>query len=276
MDSQVQGASGEAWAMSALDGVSTHVTEVARVERLSARFVRVTLAGGLDRFRPVGPDQFVYVLLPPPGRAALTVDATFTWSRYEELAELDRPVGAYYTVREHRPDRGEVDLDVFLHDPAGPGSGWAATAEPGSPAALWGPRTAWQPPSGTARWLLVVDETGIPALEAVVASRPPGLSVTALIEASDPADLSHLDLEVEVHHVWRSGAPAGTTDLLVEAVRDLELAPDWLYAWGGAESRAMRDVRRHLRAEVGLAREQVSMTPYWRHPRHATDAVDED
>lgn len=262
--------------MSALDAIPTHVTEVARVERVSARFVRVTLAGGLDGFRPVGPDQFVYVLLPPPGRVELTVDATFTWTRYEELAEEDRPVGAYYTVREHRPDPGEVDLDVFLHDPAGSGSGWAATTEPGAPAALWGPRTAWQPPPGTERWLLVVDETGVPALEAVVASRPPELPVTAVIEASDPADLSHLDLDAEVHLVWRTGARAGTTDLLVDAVRALDLAPEGLYAWGGAESRAMRDVRRHLRTEVGLDREQVSMTPYWRHPRHAADEMEED
>lgn len=276
MVGRAQGVDGEVWSVSALDAIPTHVTEVARVERLSARFVRVTLAGGLDGFRPVGPDQFVYVLLPPPGRSALTVDATFTWTRYEELAEEDRPVGAYYTVREHRPDRGEVDLDVFLHDPAGPGSGWAATTEPGAPAALWGPRTAWQPPPGTQRWLLVVDETGLPALEAVVASRPPELPVTAVIEASDPADLSHLDLDAEVHLVRRSGAQAGTTDLLVGAVRALDLAPEGLYAWGGAESRAMRDVRRHLRTEVGLAREQVSMTPYWRHPRHGADAVDED
>ncbi|MGV3758651.1 MAG: siderophore-interacting protein [Actinomycetota bacterium] len=262
--------------MTVLDAIPTHVTAVARTERLSARFVRVTLTGDLGRFRPVGPDQFVYLLLPPPGRTELTVDTSFTWTGYEAMPEADRPVGAYYTVRAHRPEVGELDLDVFLHDPVGPGSGWAATVSPGAPAALWGPRTAWAPPATTRRWLLVADESGVSALEAVVAARPPGVAVTAVVEASDPTDLVDLDLGVEVHHLWRGEAPAGTTDLLVEAVRRLELEPTDLYAWGGAESRAMRDVRRHLRSVVGLAREQVSMTPYWRHPRHATDPLDED
>ena len=46
------------------------------------------------------------------------------------------------------------------------------------------------------------------------------------------------------------------------------------YVWGGAESRAMTAVRRYVRHEVGLAREQVDLVPYWRHQAHAADPVD--
>jgi NADPH-dependent ferric siderophore reductase len=251
------------------DAIPTHVTSVVRAERISARFVRVTFAGGLERFRPVGPDQFVYVLVPPPHRDDLTIGADFLWSDYYEMPEPDRPVGAYYTVRHHRPEVGEIDCDVFLHHPAGPASAWAATAAAGAPAALWGPRTAWDPPPGTDHWLLVADETGLPAVEAVLEQLPATAGVTTVVEVSDLEDVVRIDRDVI--HVHRDGRAAGTTDLLVEAVRSLDLDPAGLYAWGGSESRAMRDVRVHLRHTVGLAREQVSMTPYWRHASHAND-----
>jgi NADPH-dependent ferric siderophore reductase len=257
--------------VSDLDAIPTHVTEVERCERRGDTFVRVTFAGGLDRFRPIAPDQFVYVLLPPPGRTVLPVTTDFRWTEFDEMAERDRPIGAYYTVRQFRPEAGELTCDVFLHDPAGAASTALADVVPGTPAALWGPRTAWSPPLATSRWLLVADETGVPAAQVILESLPTGADVTVLVEVDDAGGLD----VAGATFLPRGGAKAGTTDLLVEAVRGLDLESAGLYAWGGAESRAMRDVRRHLRGAVGLARQQVSMTPYWRHPAHAADADDD-
>ena len=48
------------------------------------------------------------------------------------------------------------------------------------------------------------------------------------------------------------------------------------YVWGGAESRAMTAVRRHVRHERGLAREQVSLVAYWRHRDHPPEPESED
>jgi NADPH-dependent ferric siderophore reductase len=78
--------------------------------------------------------------------------------------------------------------------------------------------------------------------------------------------------EVELTWLHRDGREAGTTDLLVDALRRGLTPQPTTYAWGGAESRAMTAVRRHLRHDVGLGRDQVSMTPYWRHASHAGDA----
>jgi NADPH-dependent ferric siderophore reductase len=258
------------------DQIRTHVTTVLRTERISSACTRVTFGGGgLERFRWRAPDQFVYVLVPPPGHDDLVIGTDFRWSAYHELPDAVRPVGAYYTVRAHRAEVGEIECDVFLHDPAGPASTWAASATEGGPAALWGPRTAWDPPTGTTRWLLVADQTGVPAVEAILRWLPDGGEVTVLVEA-DGVDAVPQLAGRDVAWLARDGTPAGTSSVLVDAVRSLDLDADGLYAWGGAESRAMRDVRRHLRCEVGLARGQVSMTPYWRHALHAGDDDPED
>ncbi|MGE3620517.1 MAG: siderophore-interacting protein, partial [Acidimicrobiia bacterium] len=138
------------------DAIPTFVTRVVRVADENPRLRRITFGGGdLARFAPLGPDTFVYVLLPPPGRRDLTVDRSFTWLGWAATPEEDRAVGGYYTVRAWRPEPAEVDALFELHEPAGPASAWAARAEPGDPVALWGPREAYAPPPGT-EWLLLV------------------------------------------------------------------------------------------------------------------------
>ena len=42
------------------------------------------------------------------------------------------------------------------------------------------------------------------------------------------------------------------------------------------ESRAMTAVRKYVRQEIGLAREQVSLVAYWRHATHAGDPADDE
>ena len=104
------------------------------------------------RSRPAGPDTFLFLLLPPPGRTELGIDQTFTWEAHARMAVEDQPVGGYYTVRRWRPEVAELDVWMVLHGDGGHrSSAWAARAQPGDRVALWGPRTAYHPPEGTDR-----------------------------------------------------------------------------------------------------------------------------
>lgn len=253
----------------------TFLTEVASVEDIHPHLRKVTFRGGdLRTFEPVGPDTFLYLLLPPPGRDALTIDQSFTWEAHATMADEDKPVGAYYTVRAWRPEAAELDILMVMHGDTGPASGWAMRAATGDPVALWGPRTAHAPPDGTAELLVVVDETGLPAAAVIVEELPD--DVRAVVVAEVACEAERLELadrpNVTVRWLHRDGAPAGTTTLLVDTVRSLPpLAPN-TYVWGGAESRAMTAVRRHVRGERGLPREATSLVAYWRH----VDTSDED
>lgn len=267
-----------------LDAIPTRLTSVVRNEPLGPHYRRITFAGGdLAGYQPLAPDDFVYVLLPPPGRSQLTIDASFTWLGYDAMAPEERPVGAYYTVRHHRPEAAELDIDVFLHEPSGPASGWARTAAPGDPVALWGPRTGFRPPPADEVdwWLLVADESGLPALAAILEWLPPGAVVRGFVEVPHPAEVPPLPTvagttDVQVAMLARGDAEAGTTTQLVDAVRALDLPPGRPYVWGGGESRAMTAVRQHVRRTVGYPRDRVSLIAYWRHRAHAADPADDD
>lgn len=56
----------------------------------------------------------------------------------------------------------------------------------------------------------------------------------------------------------------GTGDALLASIKASDLDPESCYVWGGAESRILTTIRRHLRDEKAFEREQVSLIAYWR------------
>jgi len=250
----------------------TFLTQVTAVEDIHPHLRQITFGGGDLRdlnFAPVGPDTFLFLLVPPPGRTELGIDQSFTWEQHERMPEAERPVGAYYTVRRWRPEPAELDVLFVLHEDPGPASAWAAQAQPGNPVALWGPRTAFDPPAGTDRYLLVADETGLPAVAVILEQLPAGVTARVFAEVGSPEE--HHDLPdspaIEVTWLYRNGAAPGTTTLLPDAVKAMPWpAGDGTtpYVWGGGESHTMTAVRRYVRDTIGLAREAVDLVAYWR------------
>lgn len=265
--------------MAEMQEIRTMITTVSAVEDIGPHLRQITFKGGdLDTFTPFGPDTFLYVLLPPPGRTQLTIDQSFTWEAHGRMPEAERPVGAYYTLRRWRPETSELDAHFVLHGDEGPASAWALRAEVGDLVALWGPRTAWNPPALTTHYLLVADETGLPAVGAILEFLGDEVAVTIVAETDGPVDRPELPSRDGVEVLWvdRDGAPPGTTTLLPDAVAALDLDVDGLYAYGGAESRAVTAVRKLLRRERGCTREQVSMVGYWRHALSPTEGDEDD
>jgi NADPH-dependent ferric siderophore reductase len=259
--------------------IRTFITSVARVDDVHPTLRRITFAGGdLATFAPAGPDTFLYVLLPPPGRTELTIDGSFSWEAFVAMPPDEQPVGAYYTLRRWDPVTTELEVLFVLHQPAGPASTWAATASVGDPVALWGPRTAFEPPAGTDRYLLVADDTGLPAVAAILDSLDHDAPVTVLAEVADADAHQELAVRPSVSVTWlhRGCAPAGTSTGLADAAAALAPMGSSTYVWGGGESRAMTAVRRVVRQRWGLPREAVSLVAYWRHSAHADDPTDDD
>ncbi|WP_158573962.1 siderophore-interacting protein [Streptomyces triticagri] len=268
-----------------VNAIRTRVTSVVRVEQVTPIFKQITFGGGdLGSYTPGGHDQFIYVMTPPAGRTELTVDSSFSQEDFGRFAEEDRPIGGYYTLRRWRPEVAEIDMLFVLHGigddthtEPGPSATWAAGAAPGDPVALWGPRTIYEPPADTDWLLLVGDETGLPAICVILENLPEGTPAHVFVELGDDADRLPLPDRPDIHVTWliRGDAPAGTTTLLHDAVRALDHPDGNVYAWGGAESRSMAAIRKHLRRERRIDRTRVRMTGYWRHTSTPAD-VDTD
>ena len=256
-----------------------HLT-VLRRERLSPHWMRITLGGGeIDRFRPMGYDQWFRLFLPLGGdegldRLPAKANKLFGYLRYLRIPDGVRPVMRNYTVRAFRPataERGaEIDVDFVLHGSAedgtaGPASRWAETCEAGESVVIIDEGLAFNPERGTDRVVLVSDETGLPAIAGVCASLPASASGVVIVEvpsAEDALEFAH-PAGVTVEWIVREhDAKPGTLALAALQQASLPDAPFHAYIVG--EQALPTEARRHLVGERGVSKDLVSFCGYWR------------
>ena len=239
--------------------------EVRRVERLTPRMVRVTLGGAeLGGFTVEQPAASVRVLLPSPGAGELVVP---TWNGNEFLL----PDGRRPTIRTFTPWRVdaealELDVGIVVHG-GGVASEWAASAEPGRPAAISGPGRGYTVDRDAPAYLVAGDETAVPAITQVLDAIPDTTPVQVRIEVAHADGRLALPAHPSANVEWCElprGVPPG--DALGTAVSDVDL-PDGARVWAAGEAAAVQRIRRHLFDDRGLARAQTSVRGYWKHGR---------
>lgn len=172
-----------------------------------------------------------------------------------------------YTVRRLDPAAAEMDVDFVRHGDEGLASAWAERAQPGDTigAAAGGGVTA----PVADRYLIVGDETALPAIGRMLERLPAAAVGTVFVEVDGPAEEQDLIAPAGLELVWlhRGGAPAGTTTLLTDAVKNHtfpDVPGEKVFAWISAESAVVLDLRRHLRNNVGMDRKSTLVIGYWK------------
>lgn len=242
---------------------------VVATENLSPAMVRVVLSGdGLAPFEATGhTDAYVNVAIPPPGAP---YRAPFDLDEVRAIPRDLRPARRRYTVRRWQPDERLLTIDVVVHDGKGIGGPWAADARPGDALVLTGPAGGYRPDPEADWHLMVGDESALPAIAASLEALPAGAPVVVRLLCDGPAYEMALATPGDLDLRWlhRAGRP-DDADLLPAAVRDLAFRPGRVQAFVHGEAGEVREVRRHLLAERGVSRADLSASPYWR--RHMTD-----
>ena len=182
----------------------------------------------------------------------------------------------------------ELALDFVVHD-HGVAGVWARDAEAGDALVVMGPRANWLLPEDYRHYLAVGDETALPAISRVLEEAPAGTVVTAVVEVADAGEEQELtpaeDVVADLRWVHRDTAEVGTGHLsaLETAVRAVPLPEDLtsLFVFAAGETGAMKPIRRYLRREVGLEKDQVAVDGYWKRgsrttiitPNHSTTDI---
>lgn len=249
--------------------------EVIRVADLTPGMRRITLAGeqlgaftsssgfAQPAFHSTGFDDNLRLIFCHPGQTEPVLPV-------QQDKGLDhprdpRPLAKVYTVRRWDPEAGELDIDIVKHG-IGVGTTWAYRTQPGDRIHLYGPASSRALPHG-ADWLLVAgDETALPAIGRLLDELPSNARAQVFIEVADESCRQELRSLPDVRVTWlvRGDAAAGTTTLLVDAVRSTEWWDGRPFAWLAGEHTAARDVRRHLLEDRGLRKDDFELTGYWR------------
>lgn len=191
---------------------------VAAVARLSANFVRLTLAGPeLSAFADNGWDQRFKLVLPDAHGSYDRLPRDPEWyAAWRQLPADHRNPIRTYTVRAVRPVAGEVDVDLVLHGDTGPASRFGSRARVGDALVVLGPNAQhdgahggveFRPPAGHAGpTLLVGDATAVPAVCAILDRLPSDAFGEAVLTVPDAGDVVDVPRPAGFRVTWLAGA----------------------------------------------------------------------
>lgn len=233
--------------------------QVLRVTDLTPRMRRITLGGPeLAGFISLGTDDHVKLLFPQNAEQAAALD-TLVLGAGKDNGPL--PEMRDYTPRRYDLEKMELDIDFVLHGD-GPASTWAEQAQPGQFLHIGGPRGSMIVPDIFDSYLLIGDETALPAiarrLEGLAANR----KALVVIEVENGAEQQKLDSAAQVNVIWV--LREGGQDNLLTTVKQLQVPKGNLYAWVATETRVSRQIRRVLIDEHGLDEQFIKAVGYWR------------
>lgn len=197
---------------------------------LSEHLVRIVLGGsGLASFSSTGiPDEWV----------ALVVPGQFQ--------------SRYYTVRSW--SGSELILDIVVHD-EGLVTEWAMTECVGDVVSVSEPKGSYLPAQGASWVVLLGDLTALPA-------------IARIREASSDAVqayVSSADGPIAGYSEGVTWLPAGTE--LAAFVESFDWPSGEGYFWMAGESAQMRQIRRHVRRELGWDASRQDLMGYWSNTR---------
>ncbi|MFF1543206.1 siderophore-interacting protein [Streptomyces sp. NPDC058291] len=239
-----------------------HSAQVVRTERLTPYMHRVVLGGdGLADFTAgTCTDHYVKLLFGPEG---VTYPEPFDVERIRaEFPREQWPVTRTYTVRRWDAEHRELTLDFVIHGDEGLAGPWAARVRPGETVRFMGPGGAYRPDTAADWHLLAGDESALPAIAAALESLPAGAVAHAFVEVAGPEEEQKIESDVEVVWLHRGERPIG--EMLVEAVRALPFPEGRLHAFVHGEAACVKELRKFLRVELQVPREDLSISGYWR------------
>lgn len=186
-----------------------------------------------------------------------------------QLAQDDgEPARRHYTIRRFDRAGKTIDVDFVLHGHRTPGVAWAQDAKPGDSLDIRGPRGRMALDS-TADWhLFLGDETGLPAIFALIEALPAQPRAFAFIEIGDDQERQSVETaaQLELTYLSRNGSAAGPNDVLAQALAGFTLPFGKGQAFTLGETSNIRGLR-HMLIKRGLDRGQIYSEGYWRPDR---------
>lgn len=213
-------------------------------EFVTPNMLRITLEGPeLEGFTSLDADDHIKLFVPG------------------DRAEIER---RDYTPRRYDAAAGELVVDFALHE-AGPATEWARNARPGDAAEIGGPRGSVVVPDDFDWWLLIGDETALPAIGRRVEELGPGRQVISVVAVTGAEEIQIFDTAASHRALWVE-RPAGKADdpaPIVEALRGLTLPEGDGFVWIAAEARVARAARNFVLKDFGHPPKWMKASGYW-------------
>lgn len=216
---------------------------VVDVGRVTPHMIRITLQDdSLRDFPSVSPDDHIKIFVP---------------QNDGEMARRD------YTPRVFDCAAGTLVLDFVDHD-GGPAADWARSAKPGDHLAIGGPKGSRVITGDIRTWLLIGDETALPAIGRRVEELDAGTPVTTLAAVTDASEEQSFETKASHTSVWvhRPSEQAHQAEPFLRALKTIQIVPQ-TFIWVATEASVARSIRSVLENERGISPQWIKASGYW-------------
>ena len=229
--------------------------QVSQVERITPGFVRVTLTGeDLAGYSSQGYDDHSKLFFPAPGEDKPRLPGG------PDQPDGEKPVMRDYTPRRHDPVAGTLQFEIALHG-EGPATEWAAQAKVGQYLGVGGPRGSFIVEGEFDWYLLVGDESALPAIARRLEELPADACAVAVIEVAGEAERQNLTAPANSQIRW---VLRDQGENLLSALPGVSFPEGEAYGFVVGEGVVVKEIRRHLLDERGFNKKWLKASGYWR------------
>jgi len=240
---------------------------VRSVRQLTPHMIRVSFSGDFTDFKTLGFDDHVKLFFPDPQTGALVLPQP---NRLP--AETGpRPIARDYTPRAFDTgvgdSGGELTIDFAMHTTghaAGPATAWAMAAKPGDTLNLGGPRGSMLIPDAFDGYVMIGDDTALPAIGRRLEELPLGKPAFVVIEVDSPEDEIVFNTLADLTLRWVHRSAKRGPKSLSEALPGLFLPQNDVHTWVACEGSEAKLVRNQLVDDHGTNPAWLKASAYWR------------
>ncbi len=217
---------------------------VASVEYLTPKMLRLVFTSpDLADFESQGADDHVKIFVPGDG---------------------GEPVMRDYTPRAFDRAAQKLTLDFAIHE-AGPATAWALAGKPGDQVEIGGPRGSRLVPDDFDWYLLIADETGLPAIGRRLEELRPGVPVITVVTVETKAEIQAIETRAAwaAHWVCRDKAGPDDAAALLKVLEGLTLPKGDGYIWIAAEASVTKALKAHALGRLNHPAPWMRAGGYW-------------
>ncbi|MEM8855121.1 MAG: siderophore-interacting protein [Pseudomonadota bacterium] len=226
--------------------------------RLTPNMIRVTFKDDWLADIPAGREGAnCKILIPGEGESRAAFKAA--------LEDGVRPITRTYTIRHHRRDACEMDVDFVAHGDEGPASAWAMAAKPGSFCGFRGP-SAVKIAAFEADWYLVAaDMSALPVAAATLEAMPRDATGTAIFEVTSLEDRQSINAPpgVDIHWLVHNDPHVPST-AQTAFIHGLAWKPGRVQTCIAGEAGVIKALRGFLHIEKAVPRADTYISGYWK------------
>ncbi|NLS00561.1 siderophore-interacting protein [Rhizobium sp. P38BS-XIX] len=216
---------------------------VSKIEKITPAMLRIELAGeDLADFVSLAPDDHIKIFVAGSG---------------DEMERRD------YTPRRYDNDARTLVVDFAIHE-AGPVTKWALDAQLGDTLEIGGPRGSAVVSADVKHWLLIGDETALPAIGRRIEEAGSDVHMTAIVAVASAAEQQEFQTKAELKTHWAHRPLSDATDpsALLAVLKTVDVAPG-TFVWIAAEASVTRALRSHLVEERSYPLSWIKASGYW-------------